>query len=188
MKHNKRKILLYSAIALVSVPVIIWALFATYIEQSEVTIDERILPGGDVFKVTKKLDGGFSGSGYWYTVYHKVGPADKFHTVTGWDRIVKQEYIELYSYRDLLFLLTPNRRDLYVKNKDGNWITIDLTAKFKTEAHTPHVWLEQFDVHSGNFVAILQTDPSKPKQIATFSVADDGKNVNVISIQNAFHH
>ena len=188
MKHKKRNILLFSAIALVSVPIIVWILFTLYIQQSEVTIDQRILPGGDVFKVTQKLDGGFSGSGYWYTVYHKAGQADKFHTVTGWDRIVKQEYIEVYRYRDLLFLLTPNRRYLYVKGKDGNWVTIDLAAQLKTEEHSPHVWLEQFDVHSGNFMAILQTDSSKPKQIVTFSVSDDGMNVNVISLQNVFHH
>ena len=188
MNSRKRSILLYSAIALVSVPIIIWILFTLYIQQSEETIDERILPGGDVFKVTKKLDGGFSGTGYWYTVYHKAGKAEKFHSVAGWDRIVKQEYIEVYRYRDLLFLLTPNRRDLYVKGRDGNWITINLTEKLKTEEHSPHVWLEQFDVHSGNFIAILQTDSSKPKQIVTFAVSDDGKDVNVISTQNVFHH
>ena len=105
------------------------------------------------------------------------------------------EKIEVYMYSEALVLLTPNRRYVSVKVRDGYWERTDLAEAFKSiaqshkeihiaENHTPYVWLDQFDTKKGLLLVSLQTNSLVSKKVVTLKMSDDGKNLSVVAVSD----
>ena len=188
-----KRIVLIGFVVFVVLPILALLYFSIDISLSEEIIQTKTLPSGESFVVSKKIDGGFTGPGYWYSVYYKASAEDTFHYVTGWKRPPGEKEIEVYPYSGSVVLLTPDRRFLSVKDHAGLWNKIDLTnlviAKTRfpndleiPENHPPYVRLEKFDSNNGRLLILLETRSSK--KIITLKLTPDGKNLSYVDSVN----
>lgn len=189
------KFILAGIAILISFPVFLYIVYITYIELSEETISQVTLSTKEIIKVTKKIEGSFSGPGFFYRVYYKPEDKGDFRYVVGWKRPPGQETIETYVFSKLLVLLTPKRDQFSVRDKEGQWRIFYLDNMFQEEKlshrsikleknHYPGVMIKKFDQQKGQFIIEVSATLER-KYIVTLSLLENGKEVRIISVSES---
>ena len=196
MKTRILKFLIFGSIFLLALPFVLWFSYGAYLELSEKTIHVHAFPAGDIIKVTKKIDGGFTGSGYWYSVLYKTKDDDNFQFITGSDRLWDQDKFNVYDYSGMIIMLTSIRDQISIKRPNDNWIGINLRDKIVmlaqnhqeiklVENTSPLVKWLSFDVATGNLLLEMYGSASLDYvQNITLKISSDDNKIDIVKVEN----
>jgi len=131
------KFITVSVVAVLISLCVILFVFWQYINFSETVVKQIKIKNGGYIEITRTLDGGMTGPGYFYSVYFRLRDKEKFRLLTGWKgpETMGFDDLKIFDNNNLIVIYRSGGNRLYSLNKNikvGNnqWRPISLNFPY----------------------------------------------------------